>query len=136
VSGCSCVYVDVDNDGSWEEILTKQYPSPTIHKCSECLRIIQPGENYEIVVGVSIGGYKENITINRTCPDCLSIRDAFFCDGYYFEMVWENLWEHLTEINGEIGCGCVEGLTDGAKEKLFEYMDEIFEDFVDDDEEE
>ena len=117
MSGCGCVYV-----GEYESAdffrRSKQLARKE-HKCNECHRIIKPGEEYEYVSGYWDGDF----SVYKTCSDCLSIRNEFFCEGYFYEMVWEYLGEHINEVSGEIPESCLAALTPIAREKVCELIE-------------
>ena len=74
MSGCECVCVDA-GDG-YTTTLNEKYPiAKKRHKCGECGRDIVIGERYEYYVGVNEG----KLFIQKTCADCQSIRNEFFC---------------------------------------------------------
>jgi len=98
-----------------------------LHKCSECRRIILIGEKYEHVSGKWEGQFETF----KTCSDCLSIRESFFCDGYLFGELLENLCEHISEMNGEISSDCIVDLTPAAKAKVCEMIEQAWEYFDD-----
>lgn len=68
------------------------------HKCGECRRTIQPGEQYE----VTSGAYDGNWETYKTCQHCLSVRKwlSKVCNGWIFTMVGEDLLEHFREGYG------------------------------------
>lgn len=68
------------------------------HKCYECRRKIEPGERYEHVSGKWDGG----LASMSVCLDCVSIRKAFFLDGFTYGGIWEDFIGYLQET---IGCG-------------------------------
>jgi hypothetical protein len=74
---CACIYIDPDS--------TPDFVNPVVvvarrsHKCYECGREIVPGENYECTAGKWAGEFLRF----KTCADCLSVREAFFCEGFF-----------------------------------------------------
>lgn len=93
---CACVYVgDYDPpDSSHDKILC----ACKVHKCGECGCVIERGKMYERSWQVTAGDH----SVFKTCMDCLSVRKAFFCDGWLFGGVWEQFWEYLQDaISGE-----------------------------------
>jgi hypothetical protein len=86
---CACVLVDVY--GLAEVYRSSMRKARKAHKCSECHQAIAIGERYEYVFGVWNGVWNTY----KTCPDCLEVREEFFCSGYYHGRLWENLGEHI-----------------------------------------
>jgi len=107
---CSCVYVDsADSYPEFHHVST-----PTArkwHTCCECGRIIISGERYEYVVGL----WDNQFSIYKTCLDCLSIRDEFFCEGWFYSSMKEYLYEHIREMRGQISEDCLSVLTPGGR---------------------
>jgi hypothetical protein len=93
------------------------------HKCSECGRIIQKGETYEYVSGKWDG----NIMHYKTCADCLSIRDAMFCEGWAHSGLYDDLWDYLRESD-VLPENSLESLTERAQEKVMGMISKIKED--------
>jgi len=120
---CSCVYVGefyCDNDFYRSKIVTaiKQ------HKCCECHQPILPSEKYEYVAQ----RYDGEFFTHKTCIDCLSVRNEFFCDGWCFEFLWEYLTEHINELRGDISENCIAPLTVPAKNKVCELIEKAWAD--------
>jgi hypothetical protein len=101
------------------------------HCCSECSRTIEPGETYERTWGKFDGG----VETYKTCVDCLSVRDSFFCDGWGYTVVWQDLQEHLSEVvrfGDGVSSDCMAPLTKAARDKVCDLIEEIWEDMDDD----
>ena len=62
----------------------------------------------------------------KTCLDCLSIREMFFCDGWYYEMIHEYLYEHIQEMKGEISEDCIKCLPPKAREMVCEMIEKVW----------
>lgn len=123
---CGCIYV-----GSYDA--SKFYKAGTQiarkeHLCSECGRIINKGELYEKAVGKWDG----RLDSFKTCNDCLSVRDNFFCNGFYHEGLWEDLDDHIREYNGDISEDCLSNLTVRAREKVCDIIEYCWERYFDD----
>lgn len=119
---CSCVYMNTDDLGAvfLEEltpIARKQ------HICFECGRTIQKGEKYELARGLWDG----NFLTFKTCLDCLSVRQEFFCAGYIYGEVWDNLRTHIDYTDGEVSSDCLLKLPEKARWKVMNIIDECFE---------
>lgn len=118
---CACIDVDLDSDEispfhrEVKQIARKE------HKCDECGRIISPGEKYEYAVNKWYG----DLCVNKTCCDCLSVREAFFCTWYYGG-IWEELDEYLEP--GECLSKALLEVTPAAREKISRILDEKVED--------
>jgi len=119
---CSCVYVDIDYyvDVITEKIVKSRKP----HECCECRRVIDPGEQCEYT------SYKHdsNFNTHRICLDCLSVRDEFFCGGWGYGRIWEDLEEHIDGIYGRIDSSCITGLTPAARKKVCEIIEHVWKD--------
>lgn len=126
MSDCSCIWVDSGDD--MPEIHSEyDYTAKKQHKCSECGRIIMPGEKYEYVFGVWDG----IPSIYKTCRDCQSVRNAFFCEGWLYSMIWDNVWEHLREINGNLESDCLLSLTKPSRDRVCDMIEKTWEDIED-----
>jgi len=120
---CSCIYVGNEDDIAdfhSKKIQTARKP----HSCSECKRVIEPGESYEYVAG-SWDGFFQTY---KTCEDCLSIRNQFFCDGWFYGEIHSLLFEHIQEMNGQISEDCILELSEGAKNRVFGMIESVWED--------
>jgi len=118
---CACIDVDVDGSPGFHSatmrIARKQ------HKCCECGRVIEPREKYEYVTGK----WARERSVYKTCPDCLSVREAFMCGSYYYTQVWEYVNEHLVEMGGKIASDCLLSLTKRARELACDMIQEIWD---------
>jgi len=93
------------------------------HVCSECRRVIQPGERYGRVTGKWDG----EIQTYKTCFDCQSIIDFLFCDGVVFGEVRADLREHIAE-GGTISEDCMIQLTPRARGMVCEIIEGFWAD--------
>jgi hypothetical protein len=128
-SDCACVYVG-DYDGP-EFCHAERRRARKTHKCDECWREIVAGETYEHVRG-KWDGYMSTF---KTCGDCLSIRDSFFCEGFMYGGLWEDLHEHLHAVvrfGTGIDSSCLVSLTPRAREKVCDEIEELWEGMDDD----
>jgi len=127
---CACIYVD---DYETAEFYTDKRPvARKVHKCCECGGTIKPGEKYEYVTAKWGGA----ISTYKTCLDCLSIRKVFFCNGWLFEGNLEHLWEHIQCMGGAISEDCIVGLTPGARSRVCGMIEEYWDEYHDDNEDE
>lgn len=83
------------------------------HQCCECCGKIEPGEKYEVSVGVSDGDFFHQ----KTCQSCTDIRHAYFCS-------WEfgSMWEAMRETHGDIPLADFEGFNVKTQQKILEMM--------------
>jgi len=122
---CGCVYVDYD--GLCEETSKTNPIANKEHKCDECNRKIQVGEKYERYTGK----FEGEIFTNKTCTDCLSLRNEYFCGGWCYGQLWEHMWEHVLECSGKILGDEITRLTPMAREKVLGYVEEVWQDDCD-----
>lgn len=125
---CACVYVG-GYDGPnlyWVKMRIARKPNT----CIECERTIEPGEKYEH----DQSRYEDWWSSHVTCLDCKSIRDSFFCDGWLFGSMLDNLHEHIENMNGEIASECIVPLTPRAREMVCEMIEKAWEIFEDEEE--
>jgi len=134
MSDCSCIYVDVDSPDTANEYAEETIKAAGGEKCNECKRQMVSGEEHELhtLTWFHLDEFDEYGEVDRcekyiTCPDCLSIRDEFFCEGWYFGSILEYLYEHVREMEGKISEECLDNLTPKAKDVVLGYIDEIFE---------
>lgn len=131
MDGCACIDVHVD-------VITTTISRHTRcarkeHTCNECGRTIQPKEKYENFVGNDEG----DLFISKTCWDCLSVRDEFFCGQFFWGRIWEDLWDHITYTHGELSSEAIVSLTPAARDKVLTMVEEYwYEDDLDNEEEE
>jgi len=118
---CGCVYVGVDE---YTRTIAKNIATARVeHICSECGVTIKKGESYERYKGYFDG----SLFTNKTCKDCLSIREEFFCGGWLWGEVMSAMWEHISDMDGSISTECLLGLTKGAREKILDMIDRYWE---------
>jgi hypothetical protein len=115
---CACVYVEDDGD-SPDFFNAKIFKAKKAHKCTECRRAITPGEEYEYVSGKWEGRFEAY----KTCQDCLSIRNEFFCDGYSFGDLRSDLTDYIWGANGDIPESCLSALTPAARDMVCEIIE-------------
>lgn len=118
---CACICVDLDN--------TAEFSRSTIlrarkeHICDECSRIIVPGEKYEYVTGKWDGEFSSF----KTCSDCLSVRKSFFCAGYEYTRIFDDLADHIWDMDGEISSDCLAPLTKRARDTVCDMIEDHWE---------
>ena len=120
MTGCGCILVD-DSYGDatcWERAVTAR----TTHACSECRGTIRPGERYEYVFGVWDGKPLRF----RTCADCLSVRDEFFCETWSYGRIWEDIGDYLLDGGWDsLEVCCLDFLTPIARQRVIRIFDEV-----------
>lgn len=121
---CVCSYIDASDyscDFCSQRIITARKK----HRCIECSRTIEYGEKYEYTFGVWDG----SPSVYKTCEDCLSVRNVFFCEGHYFSEVWYDTYDTVREaiLCGDMPLGQLDGLTNNAKLKIIKYIDEVLQ---------
>ena len=91
------------------------------HICEECGRTIQVGEKYEACRGL----YEKEWATDKTCVDCLSLRNTFFC-SWIFGTIWEEFREWLRDWWWRDGKELwkLENLTPKAREHVLEIISE------------
>ena len=99
---CGCIYLDVDSDAV--EVVTMRMARKA-HRCLECRRDIQPGQRYEVRAQFAEG----SASTFKTCSVCAEIRNAFFCSGWYYGDVWQQVRESMFEDRG-LTSACLEKL--------------------------
>lgn len=94
-----CMYDNGEYSAEFHSEVTRK--ARKRHKCGECERFIEPGENYERVVGKWDG----EISTYLTCEHCVAARGwlSHECGGWLYEMVEEDLQEHVPKIRGAKG---------------------------------
>jgi len=118
---CACVYVDL-NDETMEMIKKETLIAKTQHICHECKEIIKVNDQY----CKEKGKIENEIRTFKTCLDCLSIRNVFFCNDWYYEMLWEFLIEHIKDSGCDISEDCLVDLTPIARNKVCEIIEKCW----------
>jgi hypothetical protein len=122
---CACVYSGDYDPPEFHLSITRIACKE--HKCGECKGTIHAGEKYEVNVGKYDGRFDRHIT----CPDCVSVRDVFFCDGWVYGEVWERFsgylddaisggyfsWSKLGEVNPTVRAEICEQIEEIWKEE-------------------
>ena len=122
---CSCVAVDIGID--YCPFSTRvHYTARKKHKCNECGRNIIKGESYE-----RITLFYPEIMTQKTCEDCLSIRETFFCDGFYFDSIIDDMRQHVEDCNAEMPWAKLSKLTPAARAKVCEFVEDYWEFYYD-----
>ena len=120
MGGCGCIYV-----GDFDEAQfcnQKNQTARKSHKCGECARVIQAGEIYEYSTQLFEGDF----SVYKTCADCLGLRNAFFCEGWWWGELWRLVEQHLNE-GVELEVCCLDQLTSRARDRVIDLIDECTE---------
>ncbi len=120
---CQCS-IDIDHDSGPEFFKTERRKARTSHKCFECSKVIQPGEAYCCESGKWDGDFRTY----KTCLDCLSVRQTFFC-GWMYGNVWEDFHEEALQNDGRFSQDCIDLLTPVAKRRVLDIIKEIRREF-------
>jgi len=107
MTNCACVYVG-ENDGP-QFFSEKTVKARKAHICGECRCEIKAGQEYE-----HVSGLWEDFERQKTCLDCVAIRDSLFCDGFSYGFVFEDLREAIRD-GLEISEDCLAGLPPRAR---------------------
>jgi len=84
-----CCIASFDGDDA-EPINPCTISTPTAHKehvCQECFEPIKVGEKYERVEGKC----DDRWFSHKTCVACLRVRKQYFCGGWTYGTIWEDL---------------------------------------------
>lgn len=109
MSECSFMACGGDFDGQPEFQTERTHTARQPHKCLECRRVIEAGNQY---IRRS-GKFDGRMYADCFCLPCEEIRDAFTEDVGYGE-----LWESLAENFRDLTTGCFDGLESVAAKKL------------------
>jgi hypothetical protein len=105
VDSCSCLY------GGFDEFDENGFQCRTVrtarkeHKCVECHQTIEKGQKYSHFSSKNDG----RIWTSRTCLSCEDIREALYCDGYYFGRMWHDITEQIFKERG-LTVACIDKL--------------------------
>ena len=103
MSECGCIYVGVDDYGP--EAVTIRTARKE-HRCGECRMPIVPRQRYEIRVQFSQGSARTY----KACLCCAEIRNAFFCEGWFYGTVWSDIEDSLFD-RGPLNSACLDKLS-------------------------
>ena len=107
---CECIEA---YEGSTSFYRDKIVTARKRHQCGECGAIIDLGENYEYIFGVSEG----DAFTAKTCLPCIEVRNTYFC-------LWEftSVWEFMREMYEDISLSDFETFTTAAQQKILEML--------------
>lgn len=123
---CACVYVGMEGAERprwWVDL--GFIPAKREVECCECGETIGRGELHE-KVAVQWDTDDDHFRSYRTCVDCHSIRQNFFCEGWFWTMMHDHLWEHIVNIDGELSEDCLSRLTPGGRAVVCELIEELW----------
>jgi len=121
MGNCACVYVG-NYDGP-DFTFSRKRKAKKEHVCCECGEKILPGSTYEYTVGRWEAGFR----VYKTCLDCISMIASFFCDGFGYTTIWEDLAEHIDAMGGEISSDCLIPLTPKARAKVCQMIEDYWD---------
>lgn len=103
-------------DGTMECFEQRVVVAKKTHRCLECRLDILPGTSYEYAKGL----WESEWSTFKTCLSCVEIRNHFACsNGYLFGQLWEDIESNFFP-GMTAGGPCMEGLSPGAKARLFD----------------
>ena len=120
IEGCD------DNDGLICEFQSSVMRTANkTHICGECGRVIERGERYEYAIGKWDGDF----CTEKTCADCLSLRNTFFCSWLYSD-IWNEFHDWFNDwfLEDSPILYRIENLTPRARDKVLELVAELEED--------
>ncbi len=103
MSECGCIYTGVDEDAV--EVRTVRVARKE-HHCGECRQVIAVGQRYETRAHF----YDGSARTYKTCLCCAEIRDAFFCEGWYYGCVWSDVEDQMFD-RGPLNSACLDKLS-------------------------
>ena len=127
---CGCSIDSYSDDYSNAFHTTSMRKARKEHVCGECGRKIARGESYERSAGLFDG----KILTDKTCPDCLSLREEFFCSWIY-STLWNDFECEVRENHEYISYAALANLTPAARAKACEIIEQVWSDEDDEPEE-
>lgn len=115
---CTCRIQVGDGDDFVELLRDAVITARKKHQCSECHRVIKPGEQYRMEVWV----FECLGETHKTCMDCHSIRDNLFGDMIYGQII-QDLEDYIEESDGGIPEKCIAKLTPAARDRVCELIE-------------
>ncbi len=119
MSNCKCS-IEMDHSGGPEFFSAKEPVAQVEHKCDECGRKIEPGESYRHESGKWEGLFESY----KTCTECCSIRDIFFC-SFIFTDVMREFKETAGYNEGKFSPECIAQLTPTAKRIVLDIIKDV-----------
>ena len=120
---CSCINIDIDDGESEMDVVEKILVARKEYTCCECGMIILPGDKYEHARGKWNGSFQTF----KTCATCKSIRSAFFCNGWSYGRILEDLHDHINDTDGNISSECLSDMPKPARDEVCDMIEEYWE---------
>ena len=103
------------------ELISIYTPKSFKHSlCSECENVIKIGVEYR----KEIYKHNDSIYVHKTCEDCLSVREVFFSNGWYYGGIWSQMAEFIVNTNGNLSVSCLLDLTKKAQDRILDMIEE------------
>lgn len=119
---CACVY----SGGGSDNLPVNFWPSTPKarkeHRCYECKRAIQPGEQYHR----DSGKWEESFYSFKVCLVCREITNEFFCEGFSYGRVLDDLYEHIHGNGCSISERCLAKLSPAARGYVCDLIEECW----------
>ena len=123
--------IDIDYGNKPDAFKERHRTARKQHMCCECNRLIEKGEKYLYESGI----WKDEPKSFKTCVDCESVRNTFFCTHIY-EMVWEDMEQLVYDCDGQLSSEKMERLTPAARDRLCGLIDDYIKERAETDSEE
>lgn len=104
-------------------IETRTPKARKLHSCDECHRLINKGEEYRR----EILKWGSKFFHHKYCEDCLSLREVFFSNGWYYTYLWEDMNDFIGKVDGKISEFQITQLTKSARDKVCTLMQEMWD---------
>lgn len=139
MNGCACIDISPDEYEHADWMVTKKTEVGSCPiKCDECGRVLEEDTGIEVTVACwpdnvhfkKHGYHKPEIFI--ACEGCVELREQFFCFGWFFGMVIEDIITAIHEGYADGPC-CFDGL---GKEAVAVLDECVFPELMDDDDDE
>jgi hypothetical protein len=63
-----------------------------------------------------------NLFHYKYCEDCLSVREVFFSDGWYYGLLWEQMQQFVLDCDGNISMSQLGMVTIPARDKIIDMV--------------
>ena len=114
--GCSCIY-----RSPAEEFVQLQYAIRTAgkeHTCAACGAKISKGEKFRINQGWWWEYGPTKIITHATCLGCDQLGEFFFCDGWSYCSLLQDIADHFNDTEPPPDLCCLDGLPPEAAEGM------------------
>lgn len=117
---CACVHVDVWDGEGGQMLKEVERTARKKHRCVECRRVINPGERYQDERLL----FEGEVSTLKTCPDCMSLRRAMFCECWIYGELWESFFEYLNQLDEvDVPWLKIAALTPAARDKALDRVE-------------